>query len=575
MAEGVKWDVKIPTNLSITDYIELKCSRDDPGMLGILNRIPTLPEVVIYHNCPAAVYSAAIRHTLEVPKPTKDYASTFNRWFDHIWETEILPILDKFTYSHNAWFNTLSSSQQRGSMKVVEQGNLWSEPNSRNPRGPYTIFPKLEKLADENGFGAFTDQVGDPGSLPKFRAVEGPTDFWKEILGPISKRLNILFGEQFFGYCSGKNWEEMEKEYRAAYMRAFLWLFKGDMSALDRSMTELAKNTVNRVYNYLTPLITHCSPEVWLACINQAIFIAELYFTESKDRKSLGKFAVPHTRMTGDPDTTFGNTFWVTLSIRFVLEHDLGWLPREYALWVKGDDFSVAYDDFPKETIKAAFTNRFAPNITPKYYGNGMVLKLLEFTQLQYNDFCSTETFFCGVCKRFHITRQLMRFLTLTPYSQTALSLTQQQLDYYCHQLATANSLWIHNLPIFRVMNNKLFRPNAKPVNLPNAKPKFHRDVSDEEALLYGHKQSLSNHEAFLRSFEKNYHSMLDRVSGPMGDCCVESYYTYLEQMYGVGKSQVDQVEIDLARDQPNGLILGEMLSTYRQRKATNVEALW
>jgi len=495
------------------------------------------------------------RHCLRVPTPEDWFEKQFEKWFDKVFEREFEPILNDFDYCYEDWFNRQDAKQQR-EVEEVEQ----LEDNQLRKRF-YEMFCKLEK-----------QPIDDAQKHPKTRCICAPNAAYKVVAGPVIDRMNQLFSKQLFGYCGGKNWEAQELEYQRAYEKGYQKLFKGDISALDRTLKRLAKRTLERIFLHVKDRVYHVGEDVYVQHMTQIFHRITAKYRTKTGEVQMGNVVIEDTRLTGDPETTVGNTVWVLLNIRFVTECLLGWTPEEYGLWVKGDDFSVAYAFADEKLVRAAFSKVFCSDWKTATWGNGMILKFLEFTDLKYNDFCSTETFRCDTCGRFNITRQLWRYLTLTPYSRDALTYNEQQLSTYLHKLGKANLFWMDDLPIYRAYNIHLTRNKEFKCKLNDGLPRKYRSIPKGKQHLI---KPVTAFEQHVRGFTKDYHSTLDRVTRSREECCKTAFIVYLDEMFGILPSDIAGIEADLSSDQPKGWQLGEAYTNYKQRKQVDLTYLY
>jgi len=269
----------------------------------------------------------------------------------------------------------------------------------------------------------------------------------------------------------------------------------------------------------------------------------EIYF-----RQMFGILRVLGRVMSGNMDTTFGNTLRMSLYNRYVWEVLLKVERDAYDLDAAGDDFDVYHDgSIDRATIERAYyvvwtKGKIKPDGT--YYepihGLGQILKYLKFGTIADTSFCSTEAFYCKECNSYRIIRQLERFITLNQWSKTLLSLSNHDQAYFLTTLYEANKLWIGELDIFKQANEWLNYNVHKPSKILAGRQKkflpfdaYYNFLVTDEAAIH----------TKLRSIDPSlFYSIRDRV-GDNFECCNQAFRTQvLERRYGLVPSAIDSI---------------------------------
>jgi len=537
--------------LTQEEYVNLRCT--DVGKIskaGLKKITPSLNgfwDVIYYESCPANVYSAIKRQATEVAAFDPLVLGKFIKFYDRIFDEEIVPILEKFDYSYAAWYNHLTVPQQ-AEINKVDKDKLMIK--------YYTMFCKREKQI-----------VEDDDKMPKNRCICAPNAEYKYVMGPITYALEEFF-KNFKGYCGGKNWTEMEEMYNDWDRKGLVKSVQLDGSAFDRSQYTELKYVERRIYQWLIDgdKIKHVDNDVFaFQALTDTVKIYARYY-EDGNVVDMGYITVLGTVLSGSCDTTFANTLRMDLYNRFVAEEYLMLEPDEYALACKGDDANTQFKaDVPDDVIIEAYRQVFLDSkANPKNFkdthGLGQVMKYLKIGGIEDIDFCSTETFWSETCKSFKITRKLDRFLALTPWSNKALGLSRGEQDHYLNDMYEANLFWMKGLPIFTELNDFLKR-KCGPRKVIKGPVKKLLMIPKEELHLV---RNTSLKEKFLRDmFGKEAYSMVDRISEKGG--CYGDYQNYLLRKYNWDQGEIKMIQ-DCIANPVNGEIFDFGLSTMLER---------
>jgi len=520
-----EWHLNIPFEISKEAYLDLQCSKKDAGLKKILPSISGVNDVLIYHSCPANVYTASKRDCLEVTEPCNEMVDKFLEYYDRIFTEEIEPLLQNFDYDYNAWYNTLNRKQQKR-VDTADLNNLH--------RRKYQNFCKKEK-----------QEITDPNKYPKNRCITGPNEEYKYVMGPVVKRLELIFKKNFKGYTSGKNWDTKEKLMNQRRLKQLLMTIEGDGSGFDRSQYLRLKEVEFRIYRYLAEkgYITHVDAETFLQQATKAKVVIEA-MTHGKVGKYnqqdyLGYYIKEGCTQSGNMDTSFANTLRMCMYNRFIVEELYGLTPEQYDLDTAGDDFTTylpLYTDL--ERMKECYYKVFSVAKTG-VHGLGQILKFMKVGSIEDVDFCSTQTFWSEKMQSYKIIRKLDRMLPLNTWSQKALSMSEGEQRQYMLDLYEANKLWIGRLPIYFELNELLYA-HAMKLRPHIGKPK----KTPSKQILRTNKQHLyENHEEFERLEAKigtdDAYAYVNRISDK--NMCEDDFINYLTRKYGVTTSEINE----------------------------------
>jgi hypothetical protein len=500
---------------------------------------------LIYASCPANLYCAMKRQGILTPTIDAKVYTPFLKFIKHILETEVYPMLEDFEYSYEAWYNHLTESQQR-EIDGVDKSTLESSEKV------YNLFCKREcQIIDD--WEAANDLYGEPGGLigPKNRCISAPNAEYKYVHGPVVYALEHLFKRKFKGYTSGLSFSDKARLYNERRLRGLIHRVDGDGSAFDTTQDTLLKME-RMIYQHLvdTGKITHVSEESWRIFTSDDLKMKVTYMTKDDIyyKHMFGMLKVLGRVMSGNMDTSFGNTLRMAMYNRYVWEVILGVDKDSYDLDAQGDDFDVFHDGLiSRKQIRVAYytvwsdgkLNQDGTYVVPEH-GLGQILKYLNFGTISDTSFCSTEAFYCPTCQSYKVVRQLERFATLNQWSKTLLSLSDHDQAYFLTSLYQANKLWIGELDIFKQLNEWLNYNTHQPSRiitglkrkyLPHDR-RFDYLKDDEHPIMYR-----------LRSFDPSlFYSLRDRVMNNYSCCNIAFREQVLERRYGLTQSAIDSI---------------------------------
>lgn len=528
LAHTATWNLKIPFNLTEEEYLGLACKgKHDAGLKKIIPVIAEMDDVLIYHACPANVYTACKRDAVGVTKPDPTMVTDFLEFYSDVFDREIKPLLEDFDYDYNAWYNTLNTKQQA----LQDKANLLDlEQRS------YKCFCKKEK-----------QQIDDPDKNPKNRCITGPNEEYKYVMGPIVKRLEAIFKKNFKGYCSGKNWTQKEQMMNDRRLKELRLVVEGDGSGFDRTQYVELKEIEFMVYRHLanTGKITHVDPKTFVSQATRAqVKIEAACMTKCGKyckNESLGYYLKTGTTQSGNADTTFANTLRMCMYNRYICERLMGLSPEQYDLDTAGDDFTIYLPvRIPINDIKTAYYKAFSKAKTGTH-GLGQILKFLKISDIEDVDFCSTETFYSKTAQSYKIIRKLPRFFTLTAWSQKALGMSALEQKRYMLDLYHANQEWIGELPILKEYN-ELLRVFAEKIET-DGKPLTNKKFAKKKSKPTNKQHLYDN--ASLHKFQELEHKLgtddayafVDRVSDKSGT--TDDFVDYLARRYGITRDEI------------------------------------
>lgn len=464
--DTVEWNLKIPHNLTEEEFLKLNCGENKPGLVQVMPELQDAEEPIIYHVCSATNYCAAKRQVTVVPKPDDIMVNRFALWFEKIFENEIEPLVDKFSYSLEDWISHLDCKKQTPMLQIraITQDildyesfksklSLIGEDADTN----YEMFVKSEK------------QLYSDGKAPKNRCICSPNNAHKFVMGPICWKLEHLFSK-FKGYCGGASWNDLERVYDSWEARGLGRTIQLDGSGFDRTQHQVLKDIVDkRIYSHISKYVNHVPEEVFLhfamAETRLVKVKSQLKFRNKISKISDGCFSQTGAVFSGSCDTTLMNTLRMALYNRFVCEElcKLEW-GTEYEVKSKGDDtvtvlnYNIEVDYVLNNYQRVFVYDKKSEEYPNLYHGLGQIAKYFKVGFIEDIDFCSTETVYCPRMGGYKIMRQLKRFLTTTVWSRKAKNFTKEQMLVYLESLYQANLTWMNGLPIFRVFNAYLHK---------------------------------------------------------------------------------------------------------------------
>lgn len=498
-------------------------------MAQILPTLEGVEPVIFYENCELNLRAACKRQCIAVPEGSSKFQSELQHYFDTVILPELTDILADFQYSYPVWYNHLTANQQQEMDRV--------DPDNLMPRN-CSIFCKGEK------------QLGSTPP-PKNRCICAMNSNHKYVLGPVTYALEQYL-KNLKGYWGGKNWDDLAKVYDD-WRNLDATIIALDIKGCDRSMKQWIKDMImSPVYKLVEPFVYHVPLDVYKkhAYPQYTKLIAVQY--ENKSKISLGDATIKGTMLSGDMATKATNTLIVNVLVRFTIET---YITREYPGLIScGDDNVSALPPMtPRSLIISAFSRTFyfAKQIENPYsfcyfnHGSGFILKYLQIcSNTEDIDFCSTNVFFCENCKTHRVTRKLDRFIKLSPWSASVLSLNKLQRQGYCQNLYTSNLKWMKNLAIFTPLNDFLTYSQVEYYTLEGKQKKI-LPLTQDEMSWRDSFLPIARHSDLLRQFGKeNYYSMLN-IGGSIKSCCPVYYNKWLFSHFGL-----DQYELSVITQQ-------------------------
>lgn len=495
-------------------------------------RLDTSSRLIYYDSCKANLYAAVRRQCTATPNPDDELLDQLQCYFNNTILPEITELLSDFHYSFEVWYNHLDAAQQL----EIDRVDI-----SRLENRHANIFCKSEKQEIVNG------------ELPKNRTISAMCAEHKYVMGPVIYSLEQYF-KKFKGYCGGKTWNDLGLMYDEWLNKKYTKFVQSDISGMDRSVKRRLLAIIEQIYELITPSITHVDFAVWSkhAFVNKTQIYAN-YF-DNKSMESLGFCTVEDKVFSGESSTTWKNTTINTIVMRFTIEILLKLLPNEYGLADKGDDSEAALpESIPDYEIRNAFYRCYYPSkyvkhsYAPYYmkHGTGMTLKFLSISDtITDGDFCSTNTFYCHYCQHHRVTRKLDRFINLTPWSDTAHNLTEQQRLAYLHNLYLSNLKWCNGLPIFSQLNDKL-KTNVKASYTLNGKPRKNLPLNKKDRAWYEtmfDTKQLAMTYKYQQQFGKNAAYSMIQQQTDLLPCCAVSYRNWLSDKLDLDSNAVDVI---------------------------------
>lgn len=535
----------MPANVTLDNYLKMECKETTAdGLLQLVDTILPNP-VICYHTCKGNLYNALKRQALYVQKPEKDFVEKFNEWSDKVWEVEIKPILEDFKYSYAKWFNGLTRSQQKEVMPYHEGKEV-------PMKNDFNMFCKLEKQEVTLKDGSW--------EWPKNRCICAPESYIKWVTGPVISALQELYAENNVkGYCVDKNWDDLGNFYNKCLKKGYLMTIQGDISGLDRSVTDFLLGINRLSYRFIRDKIYHCDPKLWdhFLMNNTTKIISKMFGKQGKlkfkgiqDIINLGNVWLEGTRKSGEYPTTHGNTELVSRLIRYVMEVVLNYDKDSYEMLVKGDDFVIFVVPTDHETIRNAFKEVFETRGIKAdgktVYKSGTALKFLKFGTIFDTDFCSTDTFYCKDCKTHRVTRKLNRYYTLTPFTRNVFGLSSNEIDNYKNALYTSDKKWSSNLELFTCFGERFKAPLHK-IKIKKGKSKmiipleegFVEDNNNYKLEEFGKQFGINQVKTAIKD---HYYTWSLHPKTPPKECCNKWHKKICSIKYGWTSDEVELI---------------------------------
>lgn len=443
--KDVKWptDHELPPTPNYEQFLEiLGESQPKPALMQIMPVGIDAPDIIYYQNNLAALWAALHRqadHNIQADEVKLD---VLEDWLKENYYPIIRPMLANFDYSVNFWYNHLSNKQQ------LEIDPCFLMLDEQLMKLFVEMFPKAEKQL-KNGI-----------KWPKTRCISKFNPEHIYCMGPIIFALEHLFKKNFNSYCSGMNWTQIGKMYDDWLERGLTQVVGTDFEGFDRSIrTRLQALTQHAIYKLIKPW--HISKDVFDYHFVRVNTVVKLKFYDDQQTKHFKAIIFTAKVFSGESSTTFGNCE----TNRAMIQQTCSTIPQvsDHGEAIAGDDAVCALSPFVrKQDIIDAYYNNFAKGpvdqelIPTTKHGFGTSLKTLHIgTDITHSRFCSTSVYYCKTCGHHRVIRQLQRFVELTPYSHTIMQLKPRQQLSYMQQLHLANERWMHNLRIFRTLNDK------------------------------------------------------------------------------------------------------------------------
>jgi hypothetical protein len=559
VAKDVRWHYNFPryyTKAYLTANICIDSKR--VAVVQIAPVLDSSPRIVYYDNCYMNLVAACKRQVIVVPDPSPVMLDRINNYMQQVILPELKELLTDFHYSFEVWYNHLTRDKQL-EIDRIETDKITHRDCS--------IFCKGEK------------QQITGSEPPKNRCISALCSCHKYVMGPIVYALE-QYAKKFKGYCGGKNWTDLGYIYDTWHHRNFM-VVQSDISGMDRSVKMPLKRIIfNQIYELLEPYIHHVPIEVYRyhAYPEYTTMVAQQYLDDQ--RIDHGFASILGTVFSGSCDTTFMNTMMTAILNRFTVEIILAIHVDDYDLTCKGDDSTVALPDViaPARIHNAYkqvyyFSSLTKYKYTPYYvrHGCGMTLKYLSISyDITDVDFCSTNTFYCGTCKRYRLTRKIDRFIELTCWSNAIVSLPYHQRSAYLQNLYLSNLKWMNGLPLWTQINEWYKTNDFTTYNLMGKKRKT-LPLNDIDAAWAKSLFGPNNDAELLSKFGKaDYYSMVNQT-GDVQPCCASFYYDWLQTKLGLNRTAVDLLASQLSTlrttDTFNSPLLTDALAYYSNYK--------
>lgn len=510
-------DYNYDTSTRVQDVI-CTCKNQKAVLKKILNTPPNLTEVVCYPDCPRILFTAFMRQLRDSSDTSPLDDSIIRKYHAHcdkIFENEILPLIQNFTYDINAWMNHLKDLNKQKEMLPFYEKWLTGQRNYEGlNNNTYTLFSKKEKQAKSGG------------KMPKCRAISACPPNVKWVGGAVCVALEKIFCNKLSGFkinyngkCA-KTWPEIEEVYEKRYAEGYQHTIDIDGSAWDSTQKYHMKYLIIKVYRWLAEhgKIHHVEPDVFVEVMTARYrgLIAKAYI--DKRTHIIFNARIDGTTFSGSPDTMLANTVTNLSVISFSMKQ-CGYLSHQYCKDCSGDDSHISVTELVPNINE---------NITTTWKGLGLIPKYVIVGDYSDITFCSTNVipYYKNGKMRMKLVRQIDRLAPLSHYSQVALQYSRGQLKQYYLDLALGIEFWAKDMPMYSTYS-EAFRHMSSRIpdkikKIPQGKSKMYFETTE----VYDN----YIHEKELGVFRTSHHT-------PPNDVV----YDYLLNKFGITRSDIAQ----------------------------------
>lgn len=417
-------------------------------------------EVMCWTCCRHTTLAAAKRQVKAAPIPDPLVADDFVKHSMKIINEEIGEELTNFGYSVKDWYNHLNSKKQKAIQSTIDyyMGKTFR-----------LTKKEIKQLIRKEYAGILKEELQKLDGKP--RNVCAIPQRVKFIMGPVTWALEEICADKLNGYCGNKNLAQMQDKINHYLAQGFTKVAEGDGSAFDNTQDVSLKELDRQIYAKILPAIYHV-PKDEFAQISQQL-VKEMNIEEIKNgkRKVLIHYKVLGTVFSGDCDTTLMNTIRMAMYNRYVNDKAGLVYGKDYVCFSKGDDFTVMYKPYVKDSFITKLYYRYFLEANPdpskpdtRIGGLGQVLKFLDISDGASIKFCSLRAWWLDEAETsIYLTRDPGKFYDIGKYSRKAKSYGGKQLVAYLNDQAIAYEKSYPGIRIFMYMAEQ-YRLKAKEV---------------------------------------------------------------------------------------------------------------
>lgn len=375
-----------------------------------------IPQSTGFHTCARTLTAAVLGRALApVPAPAKKVLREYLDFYRSVVIPQAMDQLVRFKFSFDDWLEHVESSKRNAVIKS---------------HGKY-VLGKSDLPNTAESFVKVDEKFPLYSKIPRPRCIIAASPDIKPIEGPFYHALESCWDyksgtkQGLRGYCGSKNWTELADAISSAWNRMSDPVFvMYDVSGFDASQhAEIMSVTDSGFYekilandNVKLQLSAHygaCYPKL-VSSVRNISISSTARFNTPTGRKVLMKWVTKGGVPSGRNNTTEGNTRRSASYFQFACFRKS--IPEDkYEFWAKGDDLLAIVErdasNVLMRSLREVFTNGLQTG------GLGMLLKSIEVGGVNDLDFVSLNAFRSS--GRFVLIRQIDRFLSLTPWTQS------------------------------------------------------------------------------------------------------------------------------------------------------------
>lgn len=503
-------------------------------------------EVMAYKTCKHTIFGAAKRQMKAAPTPNENVANEFVQFCKEKITEDLEYANCSFTdfgYSYQQWYQHLNLAKQKDMDMVAKY--FTGRPLTRN---------ELRRVMQTHYEGICKVEIQGKDGKP--RMVCSIPLQTKYIMGPITWKLEEIFGHHVKGYCGGKNLDEMADMINEYIKQGFTKVVEGDGSAFDNTQDVALKEVDRWIYRQVKHAVHHVDARHFMRVSQELTKTMDVIYTDkfTRKQKKMFSYTILGSVFSGDCDTTLCNTIRMAMYNRFVNEkHGLKY-GEDYVCFAKGDDFTVMYKDYiTDKQINDMYYKYFLPaNPDPsrpdtRVFGLGQVLKMLDIGGPEILTFCSLRAWYKNN-DEIILTRNPKKFMNLSKYSRRTKCMNNTQRIKYCIEQAIALETSYQGIDIFMEMA-RAYRIKARLIATINKTTKeqlrnYERDIQLKIKECRNPISTVNNEE------DKNYCLLFNVKQRKVAYKLSQNYWETMKLLYNVRNTKLGTKELKLINQQ-------------------------